>query len=80
MCAQGRRGFGRVGVFHAVRAAGFAGGRVRRHRCSSAGATDGDLITERIAALEDKTQTVRLDIAGLRVTIRVKPQIREEEP
>ncbi|MGB2997426.1 MAG: hypothetical protein WBC59_02165 [Phycisphaerae bacterium] len=63
-----------------LRAARFTRGRIRRHRCSIAGATDEDLITERIEALEDKAQTVRLDIAGLRVTIRVEPQIREEKP
>ncbi|HUX02613.1 MAG TPA: hypothetical protein VMY35_16760, partial [Phycisphaerae bacterium] len=34
---------------------------------------DEDLVTERIEALEGAAQVVRLDIAGLRVTIRVEP-------
>ena len=34
---------------------------------------DEDLITERIETIEGAPQVVRLDIAGLRVTIRVEP-------
>lgn len=39
---------------------------------------DEDLITEHIEVLEGTAQTVRLDVAGLRITIRVEPSERRE--